>query len=284
VFNGNGRGGSGDSTLVKLMPYPQANPLSRLSSAGSTGSASREPSSIGVNLAELANDQHLLMAELATTEDRLRNAARRLQLPHAPNPDSSTVRLARAMSGSSQASGQGYGMAGRMPIMYRGSPFATLQMGAGPPPSALHEPHVSPAIPSLGAGPSVLAAPGVLAGAAGTQQREVSRSSSSGNASSLPPGPSVPASEPTLSLARANSHSSMPSTESHVAIAGVGLDGFGAGSDQPSRTMLRQTSGMGELLTSPGVEDDALSLGSLGDLEDIEQEVQGEGDDEPGKD
>lgn len=255
------------SAGVHLLPYPGARALSRQASDASAASwgpgQPGMPASIGADLAELASQQHRFMEALATTEDRVRKAARRLQLPHAPPLDSAAVRLARASSGASQSASRVGGAAASAPVRFHASEAA-----ARPGPAAL---------PSASAGAATSAGSLRRQGGGGVGGRGGSAASAEALLHGSIPGRGDSRLAPMLSLARASSTSSNPGSESHSAIAGIGLDGFGTGADLPSRSMLRQASHISELPASPAADDDALSLGSLGELEDVADDEGGSG-------
>jgi len=271
-----------------LAPLPSSSSSSSSSSSAFDQSASHEflrtaaeaaAVSLGKAASSLADEQHVVMSTLASVEDRVRNAARALALPPAPALTTAGVRLAR---GSSVSSFGGLG-----PPPAAGLTAATGWPGSAPrmPASAHHR------VAALGARGFTRATSDAAAAASSPSASGLDSDSlatrPAGGAPAGAPGAGLRVNTPASALSppgltRGFSSGSVASTgrRADEAVAGLGLDGFGNGADEEPRPMLRHSSALvpsGDAVaaTRQDEELDAMSLGSLGSLED---EVEDEGD------
>lgn len=282
------------SSVPMLVPFPAASsaPLSRsidsrryASSAPMPATSTAWPAavhSLGRAALSLADDQHAVMSTIATTEDRVRSAALALQLnPAPPVLNAASVRLARGGGGTAGYSGQQQRSSWASPAEQL-APTPTGQVSS---PAA---PVIRDALP-VASGPMLAPSSGPAVSPDAPQVAAPSWSGARAPANlSLSIGQPQPAAagEYPTSLARSFSGASQSSNAAAggqenytVALAGIGFDGFGAPELEPAhRSMLRNASGSDEARDAPPEDDDldALSLGSLGSLDEHEDDGEAE--------
>ncbi|KAA0159662.1 hypothetical protein FNF31_04738 [Cafeteria roenbergensis] len=278
-----------------LVPYPAASsaPLGRsidsrryASSAPMPAASAALPAavhSLGRAALSLADDQHAVMSTIATTEDRVRSAALALQLNPAPQVlNAASVRLARGGGG-----GGAGGYAGQQQRSSWASPAEHLAPTPTGPLSSPAGPVTREALPVTSA-PMLAPSSGSAVSPDAPQAAAPSWSGARAPASlslSIGQPPAAAAGEYPTSLARSFSGASQSSNAAGgqenytVALAGIGFDGFGAPELEPAhRSMLRNASGSDEARDAPPEDDDldALSLGSLGSLDEPEDDGEAE--------
>ncbi|KAA0156570.1 hypothetical protein FNF29_00681 [Cafeteria roenbergensis] len=286
---------SATSSVPMLVPYPAASsaPLGRsidsrryASSAPMPAASAALPAavhSLGRAALSLADDQHAVMSTIATTEDRVRSAALALQLNPAPQVlNAASVRLARGGGG-----GGAGGYAGQQQRSSWASPAEQLAPTPTGPLSSPAGPVTREALPVTSA-PMLAPSSGSAVSPDAPQAAAPSWSGARAPASlslSIGQPPAAAAGEYPTSLARSFSGASQSSNAAGgqenytVALAGIGFDGFGAPELEPAhRSMLRNASGSDEARDAPPEDDDldALSLGSLGSLDEPEDDGEAE--------
>lgn len=274
------------SSVPLLVPFPAASsaPLSRAIDSRRLASSAPMPAtstawpaavhSLGRAALSLADDQHAVMSTIATTEDRVRSAALALQLNPAPQVlNAASVRLARGSGGA------GYGGQPQQRSSWASPAEPLAQTPTGQ--------MSSPAAPVTREALPVTSAP-MLAPSSGpaVSPRAPRAAAPSWSGARAPASLSLSIAQPATgdfptTLARSFSGASQASNAAGgqdnytVALAGIGFDGFGAPALEPAnRSMLRNASHSDEARDAPPEDDDldALSLGSLGSLDEPEDD------------